>query len=95
MKIKVPHSVSREEIYMDNLLFFILGILIGLVLFKKPVEFVIHHKNENIVPQLPEEVMPKMSDIDKTADPEEDKVYEEMGKIMDNVTEIFSGSDRV
>lgn len=79
---------------MDNLLFFVLGFILALVLIKKPLEFVVHHKNENIIPNIPDEKMPKMSDIDKDNDPEEDKVYEDMGKIMDNVTEIFSGSDR-
>lgn len=79
---------------MDNLIFFIVGGLLMWLILQKPLQITVHHKNENIIPELPEEVMPKMSDIDKTKDPEEDKVYEEMGKIMDNVTEIFGGSDR-
>jgi len=79
---------------MDNLIFFVLGFLIAVVLIDKPLQFVIHKKNENIVPQVPDEIIPKMSEVIKENDVEEDKVYEEMGKIMDNVTEIFGGSDR-
>ena len=45
-------------------------------------------------PPIPEESIPKMSDVEANKDPEEDKTYEEMGKLMDNVTEIFGGSDR-
>ena len=79
---------------MDNLIFFVLGFVLALVLVKRPLQFVVHHKNENIIQPIPEEVIPKMSDIVKDKDPEEDRTYEEMGKIMDNVTEIFGGSDR-
>lgn len=80
---------------MDNLIFFILGVVLGLLLFNKPLKIVVHHKNENIITPIPESVMPRMSDIAKQNDQEEDKVYEEMGKVMDNVQEIFGGSDRV
>lgn len=86
---------------MNNLIFcinyilsFVLGLIIALLLVKKPIQFVIHHKNENIYPPIPEETIPKMSDVVANKDPEEDQTYEEMGKLMDNVTEIFGGSDR-
>ncbi len=93
--IKVPHSVSKEEIYMDNLIFFVLGFVLALILVKKPLQFVVHHKNENIIPVVPDVVMPKMADVINEPASTEDKVYEEMGKVMDNVQEIFGGSDRV
>lgn len=82
-------------IYCINIILsFVLGFLIAFLLTRKPLQFVIHHKNENIYPDIPEESIPKMSEIDKQKDPEEDKTYEEMGKLMDNVQEIFGGSDR-
>ena len=84
---------------MINLICFtgglVLGFIIAIVIVSKPIQFVIHHKNENIIPVIPDSDIPKLSDVDKKVDPEEDKTYEEMGKIMDNVTEIFGGSDRV
>ena len=79
---------------MDNLIFFVVGGLLMWLILQKPLQITVHHKNENIIPEIPETTMPKMSDIEKTAEPEEDKTYEEMGKIMDNVQEIFGGSDR-
>jgi len=79
---------------MDNLICFLIGFLVCYILTKKPLEITIHHTNQNIVPQLPEEVMPKMSELNKDNDPDEDKAYKEMGEILANVQEIFGGSDR-
>lgn len=78
---------------MIDVLFFILGILIALVFTKKPIQIQIHHKNENIVPPVPESLMPKMSDALNNKDAEEDKAYEDMKSIVDEVNEIFGGSD--
>ena len=64
------------------------------LILQKPLQITVHHKNENIIPEIPETIMPKMADVTGKAEPEEDEVYEKMGKIMDNVTEIFGGSDR-
>jgi len=78
---------------MIDVLFFILGILIALVFTKKPIQIQIHHKNENIVPPVPESLMPKMSEVMHNKDAEEDKAYEDMRSIVDEVNEIFGGSD--
>lgn len=79
---------------MDNLIFFCLGFVLALLLVKKPLQFVIHHKTENIIPTIPDLIMPKMSEVVKEKDIEEDKTYEEMGQLLGNVQEIFGGSDR-
>lgn len=80
---------------MDNLIFFVLGFCLAILLIGRPIKIVVHHKNENIIPDIPDTIMPKMAELDKKIDPEEDKTYEEMGKIIDNVQDIFGGSDRV
>ena len=79
---------------MDNLICFLSGFLICYLLIKKPLEITIHHTNKNIVEQIPEDVMPKMSEALKENDAEEDKTYKEMGTLISNVQEIFGGSDR-
>lgn len=84
----------KEEIFTDNLICFLAGFLICYILTKKPLEIKIHHKNETIIQPVPESAMPKMSEIDKNPDVEEDKAYKEMGEILTNVQEIFGGSDR-
>ena len=38
--------------------------------------------------------MPKMSEVTKQSDPDEDEAYKEMGQILANVQDIFGGSDR-
>jgi len=78
---------------MIDVLFFILGILIALVFTKKPIQIQIHHKNEDIVQPIPESLMPKMSEVMHNKDAEEDKAYEDMRSIVDEVNEIFGGSD--
>lgn len=79
---------------MINLICFVMGALAYYIITKKPLIITIHHKNENIVKPIPEEVMPKMSDVTKQSDADEDKAYEEMGKVIANVQDIFGGSDR-
>lgn len=90
----MPHSASKEEIYTDNLLFFLCGFIICYVLQKKPLAITIHHKNENIINPIPEEVMPRMSELEKEPDTAEDDTYKNMGQVIANVQEIFGGSDR-
>ena len=79
---------------MDNLICFLIGFLVCYILTKKPLEITIHHTNKNIVEQLPEDIVPKMSEVNKQNDIEEDKAYKEMGALISNVQEIFGGSDR-
>ena len=80
---------------MDNLMFFIVGFLFAVCLTKKPVKIQVHHKHETLIPDIPEEKMPKMHEVMEQHDAQEDNAYEEMGKILENVNEIFGGSDRV
>ena len=79
---------------MDSLIFFLIGFLVCYIIVKHPIQIVIHHKNENLVNPIPEEIMPKMSEVTKQSDPDEDEAYKEMGQILANVQDIFGGSDR-
>lgn len=79
---------------MIDVLFFVLGILFTLIFTKKPIQIQIHHKEEQIIPQIPESEMPKMSDVLQKQDAEEDKAYEDMKSVIDDVNEIFGGSDK-
>lgn len=79
---------------MIDVLFFVLGILFALIFTKKPIQIQIHHKEEKIIPQVPESEMPKMSEVLQKQDAEEDKAYEDMKSVIDEVNEIFGGSDK-
>lgn len=64
------------------------------LILQKPLQITIHHKNENIVKPLPENTIPKMSEVLKENDKSEDDAYEEMGNVLGEVNKIFGGSDR-
>ena len=89
------HSELKEDFNMLYLILFVVGFVTALVCTARPIKIEIHHKNENIIPQLPETTVPKMSEVVTPQDAEEDKVYEDMGKLIGNINEIFGGSDRV
>lgn len=64
------------------------------LILQKPLQITIHHKNENIVKPLPENTIPKMSEVLKENDGQEDDAYEKMGNVLGEVNKIFGGSDR-
>ncbi len=63
----------------------------------KPININIHHKNETITPMIPEQDMPKMSDVMTKADAKEDDAYKNMDKTIKDINEtvasIFGGRD--
>lgn len=79
---------------MDNFVHLIIGMLLMYLILQKPLQITIHHKNENIVKPLPENTIPKMSEVLKENDKSEDDAYEEMGNVLGEVNKIFGGSDR-
>lgn len=64
------------------------------LILQKPLQITIHHKHENVVKPVPENIIPKMSEVLKENDKQEDDAYEEMGSILGEVNKIFGGSDR-
>lgn len=79
---------------MDNFVHLIIGMLLMYLILQKPLQITIHHKNENVVKPVPENIIPKMSEVLKENDKQEDDAYEEMGSILGEVNKIFGGSDR-
>lgn len=79
---------------MDNFVHLIIGMLLMYLILQKPLQITIHHKNENIVKPLPGNAIPKMSEVLKETDKQEDDAYEEMGNVLGEVNKIFGGSDR-
>lgn len=79
---------------MDNFVHLIIGMLLMYLILQKPLQITIHHKNENIVKPLPENTIPKMSEVLKENDGQEDDAYEKMGNVLGEVNKIFGGSDR-
>ena len=79
---------------MGNFVFLITGMLLMYLILQKPLQITIHHKNENVIKPVPENAIPKMSEVLKENDKQEDDAYEEMGSILGEVNKIFGGSDR-
>ena len=79
---------------MDNFVYLITGMLLMYLILQKPLQITIHHKNENVIKPIPENAIPKMSEVLKENDKQEDAAYEEMGSILGEVNKIFGGSDR-
>ena len=79
---------------MDNFICLITGMLLMYLILQKPLQITIHHKNENVIKPVPENAIPKMSEVLKENDKQEDDAYEEMGSILGEVNKIFGGSDR-
>ena len=64
------------------------------LILQKPLQITILHKNGNVIKPVPENAIPKMSEVLKENDKQEDDAYEEMGSILGEVNKIFGGSDR-
>lgn len=79
---------------MDNFVHLIIGMLLMYLILQKPLQITIHHKNENVIKPVPENAIPKMSEVLKENDRQEDDAYEEMGNVLGEVNKIFGGSDR-
>ena len=79
---------------MDNFVHLIIGMLLMYLILQKPLQITIHHKNENVINPIPENAIPKMSEVLKENDKQEDDAYEEMGNVLGEVNKIFGGSDR-
>lgn len=79
---------------MDNFVYLITGMLLMYLILQKPLQITIHHKNETVIKPVPENAIPKMSEVLKENDKQEDDAYEEMGNVLGEVNKIFGGSDR-
>ena len=89
---------------MDNLIFFITGLALGMIIWRaltrKTITFTFNHIHKNVYEKVPENEMIDMSKVmDNTKYQNEDKTYDEMGKVLQDINEeisdIMGGSDRV
>lgn len=79
---------------MLNLLFFLLGCLITLILTKQPLQVKVHHQYENINPPISDVDMDALEEGMLKEDPNKDKLYENLDTVLKDVNEIMGGSDR-
>ena len=81
---------------MVELLLFVVGFLLALLMTQKPLNINIHHKIENIVPAVDPV---KMSEYEKELEDNKvdktDDIYKNMGEVNDAVADVFGGSDRI
>ena len=79
---------------MDNLIFFVLGFLVCLVIHKHPLKFHVHHTHENIVNNKTEAELEKLQEKMLKEDPKNDKLFDEIDNIVEEINNIMGGSDR-
>lgn len=79
---------------MENLLFLVLGILLTLIFTRKPIQFTVHHKYENINPPLTDIDMGELEKKMLTEDPKAEADYKALDEVIAEVSDIMGGSDR-
>ena len=79
---------------MGYLIFYALGILTMYLLTQKPIEIVIHRKEENVIdPKLATD-MEELEDKMLKDDPKKDDLYAKLDRTIQDVNDIMGGSDR-
>lgn len=79
---------------MENILFFITGMLLSYLILQRPLQITIHHKNENVVPPIAGLDMDTLEEKMLKADPKKDEMYKNFEEAMLEVNEVMGGSDR-
>lgn len=79
---------------MENFFYLIIGSLITYLILQKPLQITVHHKHENIIPQIND---PDLQDLENkmlTPDVKNDQLYEDFEKTLEEINNIMGGSDR-
>lgn len=79
---------------MENLIFFITGMLLSYLILRRPLQITIHHKNENVVNPVTAAQMEAFEEAMLKEDPKKDKMYEDFEQAMSEIGNIMGGSDR-
>ena len=79
---------------MLNLLFFLLGCLITLILTKQPLQVKVHHQYENILPDQKDVDLEALEEKMLKEDPKQDDMYAKLDSVLTDVNDIMGGSDR-
>lgn len=79
---------------MINILFFIIGALITLILTKQPLQIKVHHVHENVNPPISDVDLEALEEGMLKEDPKEDDLYSKLDTVLTDVNNIMGGSDR-
>lgn len=79
---------------MENLLFFIIGVLISLILTKKPLLIKVHHVHEDVKPPISDVDIDALEEGMLKEDPKKDDLYSKLDTVLTDVNNIMGGSDR-
>ena len=79
---------------MDNLIFYILGMLIMWLILQKPLQITIHHKHENVISPENQVDIDALEQQMLKEDPKKDQLYKELDDTLANIGDIMGGSDR-
>ena len=92
---KVLRLEQKEDYFnMGYLIFYALGIITMYMLTQKPIEIVIHRKEENVIdPKLATD-MEELEDKMLKEDPKKDDLYAKLDRTRQDVNDIMGGSAR-
>ena len=79
---------------MTNLLFFVIGFVLAIILMGKPIKIDLHHTYKTEYSELPDVDMSTLEEKMLKEDPKVDQLYENFDKTLQEVNEIMGGSDR-
>lgn len=92
---RILRSDWKEDYFnMGYLIFFGIGVLLTLVLVQKPVLITVHHKYENLKPELTKDDLAVLEEGMLKENPKEDNLYEKLDQTIADVNDIMGGSDR-
>lgn len=80
---------------MESFIFLIVGMLLMYLILQRPLRIEVHHKQENVVQPISEVDMTKMQEEMLKDDPKEDIAYEQLDKVMLNISNVMGGSDKI
>lgn len=74
---------------------FTLGVIFAILFSGKAIKIEIKHIHETITAPISDKDIAELEKAIDKADPELDKVYESMGNVIDEITDVMKGSDRI
>lgn len=79
---------------MDYIIGLVLGVLVMLVLFKKPLEITIHHTYKNEIEPISDSKLAELEQEMLKEDPKMDNQYMDLGEFLVETRNVMEGSDR-
>ncbi len=74
---------------------FTLGVIFAILFTGRAIKFEIKHIHETITAPISDADIAALERSMDTPDPDVDRIYEEMGTVLNEVADVMKGSDRI